>query len=533
MKYQGPVVLIIIDGYGLSQDTVGNAVMAAHSETLWNLRDNYPWVKLKASGTAVGLPSDEDMGNSEVGHNAIGAGRIYQQGAAIIDQAFATGSIWQGEVWKSEIKNVLDNNSTLHLIGLLSDGGVHSNISHLFALIDQAKNEGVKKVRVHILLDGRDVAPTSALEYVGELEKVLALARNGGFDYQIADGGGRQSITMDRYGANWAMVGKGWRTHVLGEGRQFVSAAEAIEAYREEKTGIIDQDLPPFVIAEKGKPVGKIVDGDSVILFNFRGDRAQELALAFETGADFDKFDRVFVPKVEFASLLEYDSEKHIPKRFLIAPPVFTNTLGEIIAKDDLRQLAISETQKFGHVTYFFNGNRANKFNESLETYLEVPSDIVPFEQRPWMKSAEIADKLIDEITKKHYDFVRVNFPNPDVVGHTGNFEATIEGIEAVDEALSRILPVIDDLGGMAIVTADHGNAEKMFAINENGQKVTVTSHTTNLVPCYFYDNTENAAKYIVEQGECSGLTNIAATVADLLDIKSDEKWRKSLVKTR
>jgi len=346
-------------------------------------------------------------------------------------------------------------------------------------------------------------------------------------------------VTMDRYGANWAMVELGWKTHVLGEGRQFASCKEAIETYRAEIPGIIDQDLPEFVIAENGKPVGTIEDGDSVILYNFRGDRAQELTVAFESGADFDKFDRVRVPNVNYAGMLEYDGDLHIPKKFLVAPPVITNTLGEMLADKGIKQLAISETQKYGHVTYFFNGNRSSKFDDATEEYIEIPSDVVPFEQRPWMKSAEITDVLCEKILENEFPFMRVNFPNGDMVGHTGVLESTIIGVESVDIALKRLLAAIDQVGGMAIITADHGNAEEMYELNKDGTPKTdkagkvksKTSHTLNKVPCVFYDNTENKDKYSVIDSDDYGLANIASTVAMLLGEEPKACWEKSMIK--
>ena len=539
-SYQGPIVLIIMDGVGIKEIETGNAVTGAKKPILDNCMKNYPMQKLKAHGTAVGLPSDGDMGNSEVGHNAIGAGQVYSQGAKLVSESLASKSMYQSEVWQSLVADA-KKGGTMHFIGLLSDGNVHSHIDHLLAMLDEAKEEGVEKVRIHILLDGRDVGETSALQYVDQLEAKLAELSDATHDYRIASGGGRMVITMDRYGANWGMVEAGWKTHVLGEGRQFATAKEAIETFRSEIPNVIDQDLPAFVIAENGAPVGTIEDGDSVILYNFRGDRAQELTVAFESGADFDKFDRVRVPNVNYAGMLEYDGDLHIPKKFLVSPPVIRNTLGELLANKGIAQLAISETQKYGHVTYFFNGNRSSKFNDDLEEYIEIPSDIVPFEQRPWMKSAEITDKLVELISENKYPFMRVNFPNGDMVGHTGVFESAVIGVESVDIALKRILPAIDAVGGMAIITADHGNAEEMFELgkdgapkaDKDGRIKAKTSHTLNKVPCIFYDNTENKDKYEVVDSDSYGLANIAATIADLLGVEKPDCWESSMIKMK
>ena len=303
-----PVVLVVMDGVGETPEELGNMVKKATTPTLNELKETCPWQIIKAHGTAVGLPSDDDMGNSEVGHNALGCGQIYSQGAKLVNESIESGKIYTSDAWKNLVSDLKDNGATLHFIGLLSDGNVHSNISHLIAMLKEAKKEGVKRVRCHILLDGRDVPATSALEYVQELEDVLASLNDADFDGKIASGGGRMTITMDRYQANWPMVKAGWDTHVHGIGRQFATAKEAIETFRAE-TGVIDQDLPAFVIAENGKPVGKMEDGDSVILFNFRGDRAQEISMAFDGDSSFDKFDRGDYTGVNFAGMLEYDGD--------------------------------------------------------------------------------------------------------------------------------------------------------------------------------------------------------------------------------
>ena len=531
---KGPVVVIVMDGIGISEKTEGNAVFHAYTPTLDKLLKQYPNTLIKAHGTAVGLPSDEDMGNSEVGHNAIGAGQIYSQGAKLVNEAIASGKMFEGKAWRDITENVLKYNSALHFMGLFSDGNVHSHIDHLKAMIVQAKKEGVKKVRVHILLDGRDVGETSALEYVDPFEAFLTEIRSQDFDVKIASGGGRMKITMDRYEANWGMVELGWKTHVLGEGRKFSSAREAIETLRSE-THAIDQDLPPFVIAENGEPVGTINDNDSVIFYNFRGDRAIEISRAFEED-DFTKFDRKKYPKVVYAGMLEYDGDLHIPKRFLVPPPEIRNTLGEYLCKEGITQLAISETQKYGHVTYFWNGNRSGKFDDKLETYIEIPSDIVPFEERPWMKAAEITDRLIDEMRSGKYRFVRVNFPNGDMVGHTGVFLAARIAVETVDLCLKRILAAVDELGGMAIITADHGNADEMFELDKNGKPKldengvikAKTSHTLSKVPFILYDNVNNG-KYTLKNGNF-GLANIAATVANFLGFEAPDIWEESMI---
>ena len=536
-----PVLTIVMDGVGLAPATEANAVSLARTPNLDRIMKEYPMVSLKAHGTAVGLPSDDDMGNSEVGHNALGSGQVFAQGTKLVSASIESGKMFASETWQNLIGGVKANNSTLHFIGLFSDGNVHSHIDHLKAMLTQAKAEGVSTIRIHILLDGRDVGETSALEYIDPFEAFIAELSDENCSVKIASGGGRMQITMDRYEANWAMVDLGWKTHVLGEGRQFASAREAVETYRAE-TKAIDQDLPPFVIAENGAPIGTINDGDSVIFYNFRGDRAIEISKAFEGGADFDKFDRVRVPSVLYAGMLEYDGDLHIPSRYLVNPPEITNTMGEYLADMKISQFAISETQKYGHVTYFWNGNRSGKFSEEYETYEEIPSDIVPFEQRPWMKCAEITDRLIEALESGKYDCIRVNFPNGDMVGHTGSLEATICSMEALDLQLGRILPVLDKVGGVAIITADHGNADEMAEFdkktksvkkNKDGSLKAKTSHTLNPVPCIIYDNA-NADKYTVKEDKGQfGLSNVAATVVNLLGYEAPEMWDESVIELK
>ena len=535
----GPVLTIVMDGVGLAPATEANAVSLAYTPTLDMLMSKYPTVKLKAHGTAVGLPGDDDMGNSEVGHNALGSGQVFAQGAKLVSQSIENGKMFASETWGKIVSNVKDNGTTLHFMGLFSDGNVHSHIDHLKAMIAQAKAEGVSKVRIHILIDGRDVGETSALDYILPFEAYLDELRSDSFDIKIASGGGRMVITMDRYEANWKMVELGWKTHVLGQGRQFASAAEAVETYRAELK-VIDQDLPPFVIAENGEPVGTINDGDSVIFYNFRGDRAIEISKAFDD-ANLDKFDRVRYPKVVYAGMLEYDGDLHIPSNYLVNPPEITNTMGEYLAGAGVSQLAISETQKYGHVTYFWNGNKSGKFDEELETYIEIPSDVVPFEQRPWMKCAEITDKLIECLESGKYACLRVNFPNGDMVGHTGNILATRCSMEALDLQLKRILDVVDKLHGVALITADHGNADEMYECDKKGMPKAgkdgsykaKTSHTLNPVPFIIYDN-YYSDKYTVkaDNGEF-GLSNVAATAVNFLGYEAPAMWDESVISVK
>lgn len=536
----GPVLTVVMDGVGLAPATAGNAVALANTPNLDRLFATCPMVRLKAHGTAVGLPSDDDMGNSEVGHNALGAGQVFAQGAKLVSNSIESGKMFASATWKELIANVKDKHSTLHFLGLFSDGNVHSHIDHLTAMVREAKKEGVARVRIHILLDGRDVGETSALDYILPFEAFLASLNDGSFDARIASGGGRMNITMDRYEANWSMVERGWHTHVLGEGRQFASAEEAYKTLRAE-TGKIDQDIDPFVIAENGTPVGTMEDGDSVIFFNFRGDRSIEISKAFDTpdGA-FDKFDRVRYPAVLYAGMLEYDGDLHIPHKYLVNPPEITNTMSEYLAGTGVRQYAISETQKYGHVTYFWNGNKSGKFSEELETYVEIPSDVVPFEQRPWMKCAEITDALIAAMESGAYRYYRVNFPNGDMVGHTGSLAATICSMEALDLQIGRILAALDKLGGVALITADHGNADEMYEtdkktgqpkVGKDGHFKSKTSHTLNPVPCFIYDHTEAQKHYKVKEDKGTfGLSDVAATMVNLMGYQAPAMWDESLI---
>jgi 2,3-bisphosphoglycerate-independent phosphoglycerate mutase len=520
-----PVVLIVMDGVALSDHPDGNAVLNAHTPTLDRLMKEMPFTTLKAHGEAVGLPSDEDMGNSEVGHNAIGCGQIYAQGAKLVNQSIASGALFSSDTWKTVVQNAAPN--TLHFIGLLSDGNVHAHIDHLLAMIRQAKQDGVQRVRSHILLDGRDVPSTSALTYVEQLEALFDELNDERFDGRIASGGGRMLVTMDRYEAEWSMVETGWKTHVLGEGRSFASAKEAIETYRAE-LNCNDQYLPAFVIAHEGKPVGTIEDHDVVIFNNFRGDRAIEISKAFEN-EDFPYFDRKRRPQVFYAGMLQYDGDLKIPYNFLVTPPRIQNTLTEWLLKSKVASYAISETQKFGHMTYFFNGNRSEKFDDALETWVEIKSDLLPFEQRPWMKAAEITDHVIEAIQANKYTFIRANFPNGDMVGHTGNYLATLISVETVDLQLARLVEACRVNDAILIVTADHGNADEMFEKRKDPNQAPKpkTSHSLNPVPFLVVGQAVR-----LKQG-AYGLSNIAATITDLLGLAPNPVWQESLIEAQ
>lgn len=534
----GPVVVCVMDGVGLGRRDESDAVWLAKTPHLDQLARTAPSAALKAHGQAVGMPSEEDMGNSEVGHNAIGAGRVFDQGAKLVSLAIASGDLFQGQTWKDLGDRVRSSGESMHFMGLLSDGNVHSHIDHLFAMIRRCDQEEIRKVRVHILTDGRDVAEHSALDYVEALEELLqAIRRKADRDYRIASGGGRMWITMDRYAADWPMVERGWRTHVQGQARTFTSAREAILTLRDEEPGVSDQFLPPFVIADEGDdPNGMIKDGASVILFNFRGDRAIEITQAFESET-LTHFDRGPVPDILYAGMMQYDGDLHLPSRYLVQPPSIERTLGEYLVHNGIPQLAISETQKFGHVTYFWNGNRSGYFDESMENYIEIPGDNLPFEERPWMKAAEITDRTIEELLTQRYRHARINYANGDMVGHTGHRLAAVEAVEVVDLQIGRLLPVIEKLRGALVITADHGNADCMFMLDkktgepilsQNGQPKVMTSHTLNAVPLHIF--APSLPMRLRSQAEPAGLASLAATVLELLGRSAPDDFAPSLL---
>lgn len=594
LHYDGPIVLVVMDGVGLSAHRSGNAVRQAHTEFLDSAMLKYLNIPLQASGEAVGIMPGQ-MGNSEVGHNALGSGQIIKQGVAQIEAAFATGDIWLSKAWQGTIKYLKANEKvhpTLHFAGIFSDGGVHSDIKHLEQMIKQAYSEGVRKIRIHCVFDGRDVSPQSEPKYIERLEKFCSQFKDA--DFRIASGAGRMVAVADRYESDWDMVKLGWDMMVHGKApRQFKSATEAIKTFRKENPKIQDQYLPAFVIVEdlasrsvlasrsikakdtsinsarKVVPVGKVQDGDAFIYYDFRADRAVEIAQAF-TEKDFDKFDRSnsgakvtrnknvaarvendklslkpqakmkfskvevvskkkasnWLPEIFFAAMTEYNSDKHLPKNILVPPVKIADPLNVFLGHNKVSQMAISETVKFGHITYYFNGNSYKKMPR--EGQVEIVSDTLPFNTRPWMKSAEITDAAL--VSMEKFQFVRLNYPGGDMVGHFGELEPTIVAMEAIDLQLSRLAKKVDELGGMMIITADHGNAEEL--LDKNG--VAKTAHTTNPVPCIFYDNTTNAKKYSSANLKDAGLSNMAATIAILLDLPDYPAiWRKPLIKVK
>ena len=526
---KGPLLLIIMDGIGIGRDDETNAVYMARTPTLDRLFGSKLYAQLKAHGTAVGLPSDMDMGNSEVGHNALGAGRVFEQGASLVNKALETGQVFQSGTWQEMVQRA-KKGGTVHFIGLLSDGNVHSHINQLYVFLDKCAEIGIKKVRIHPLLDGRDVGERTALDYlIPTQDKLRKISDGKGLDYRIASGGGRMKVTMDRYNADWNIVKRGWDAHVLGKGRHFKSAIEAVKTFYDEDPKITDQYLDSFVIVDDlGTPLGPILDGDSVIFFNFRGDRAIEISRAF-TEKDFSEFERSPLPDILYAGMMEYDGDTHMPPNFLVQPPAIERTISEYLCAERIKMFAVSETQKYGHVTYFWNGNRSGYIDESVETYIEITSDRIQFDKAPKMKAMEIKDCVIDLLRNNMYRFGRLNFANGDMVGHTGVMEAAIVAVETVDRCVGELLEVIKDLEGIAVVTADHGNADEMFTKDKAGAKIIKTAHTLNPVPFVIYDPAYKG-EYKMAHIQKKGVSNVASTLLNLLGYEKVEDYDPSLI---
>jgi 2,3-bisphosphoglycerate-independent phosphoglycerate mutase len=454
---------------------------------------------------------------------------VYAQGAALVANAIADGAIWAGEAWQQIVAGAKAGANgkagVIHFIGLFSDGNVHSHIDHLKAMVAQAKAEGVKTVRIHALLDGRDVPETSALEYVVPFEAFLAELSTDGFDARIASGGGRQYITMDRYDANWAMVERAGRPTCWARARSSPTPPRPSRACARSTPAPSTRICPssssptPASPSAPSRTATRWSSTTSAATGPSRSPAPSSRPISTSSTA--------CAPNVTYAGMLQYDGDLQLPKRFLVAPPAIKDTSGEWFSKMGLAQFACSETQKFGHVTYFWNGNRSGKFDG--ETWQEVPSDVVPFEQRPWMKAAEITDAMIAALQSGQYKLLRCNFANGDMVGHTGNFRAATMAVEAVDLALARLLPAIQAAGGVALITADHGNADEMFELdkktkqpaqNKDGSFKAKTAHTLNPVPLVLFDKV-TGGRLGLKQTDTAGLSSIAATVANLVGSRS------------
>lgn len=541
LQYDGPVVLTILDGVGLAVDGPGNAVSKARTSFLGQAARKYPHMALEASGEAVGLLPGQ-MGNSEVGHNTMGAGQAIKQGIAKVEEAFNSGEVFESEAWKGAIKRVSNGGSktvtnegsknsanpvTLHFAGIFSDGGVHSHISHLEQMIARAYAEGVKRIRVHAIFDGRDVLPQSEPRFIRRFEKFVEKFPDA--DIKIASGGGRMTTVSDRYESDWSIVARGWDMMVNAQADYyFPSAEEAIQALRRINPEIQDQYLPAFVVVDENeKPVGQIEKGDALIYFDFRADRAIEIAQAF-TYWDFPYFNRGSYQPIDvyFVGMTEYNSDTHVPEHRLVEPIKISETLNQFLGAKGVSDLAISETVKFGHITYYFNGNSYDK--APGENFIQIDSYTEPFETRPWMRTAEITDLALENLNK--YDFVRINYPGGDMVGHTADVEATIVAMESIDLSLARIAKKVDELGGVLIIVADHGNAEEL--IDDFGAPK--TAHTTNKVPFIIYDNTKNREKYQLAKMPEPGLKNLASTIAMFLGQNDyPQKWNLPLIKIK
>jgi len=529
-----PVVLLILDGVGWGRRDDGDAVYLADTPVLDGLLATRPWGLLQAHGKAVGMPSNADMGNSEVGHNAMGAGRVFDQGAKLVGQAISSGQIWQSDAWRAVMERTRDG-GTLHLLGLLSDGNVHSHVDHLRALIAEAARAGVARLRVHGLTDGRDVAQRSALTWFAPIQRELAALPG---DYAIATGGGRMCITMDRYEADWAMVKRGWDCHVHGQGRRFDSATLAIQTLYAEDPSVNDQYLPPFVVGD----YDGMQDGDAVVFFNFRGDRAIEISRAFTdpglTDIDRTGPDGRAAPALTYVGMMEYDGDLHIPPAYLVRPPAISDTVSDQLAAAGKHSFAISETQKFGHVTYFFNGN--NSAPPPGEDRFEEPSLKVPFDQAPAMSAEQVTTVAAQAIRSGRYDHVRINLANGDMVGHTGRLAPTIRAMEVVDHCVGRLALAVQDAGGVLLVTADHGNADEMFRPTKDhhgylagpdGARLPSTSHSLNPVPVVMADFSDTWRLKATSPGETlGGLASIGATILDLCEVPVPAAYEPSLV---
>ncbi|MFO7795943.1 MAG: 2,3-bisphosphoglycerate-independent phosphoglycerate mutase [Promethearchaeati archaeon] len=533
---EGPLTLIIMDGIGLGEKTETNAFYRANTPFLDKLIEESSkkgqYTTLKAHGTAVGLPTDKEMGNSEVAHNALGSGRIVKQRATLAKESISSGDLFKSKKWESFTSKIKNQENTLHFIGLLSDGYVHSHITHLYGLLDGAVDSNIKKVRIHTLLDGRDVPPQSSLEFIDQLnDKLMGINKLNMYDYQIASGGGRMRVTMDRYYSDWEVVKRGWEAHVCGVPEQnsdykgyFFSAKEAIQKARELEPNISDQYLPSFVIIdEENNPVGKMKDGDGVINFNFRGDRAVEISQAFDnTNYGFEKSCN---PKVIYYGLEQYDKKKNLPEHYFIVPPEVEDPLAKYLCYEKIQQFAIAETHKFGHITYFWNGNKEGYVCENYEKYIEIKSDPSEMiEDNPKMKGYQVKDALLEALETEDYRFLRANWANGDMVGHTGNINSAIIAAETVDECVKDVVHKVMDLNGIAIVTADHGNLEEMG-------KGHSTAHSLNPVMFAIIDQHYNNEYEINKNIKEPGLGNVAATILNLLGYKKPSTFMDSLIK--
>lgn len=468
-----PVVLIILDGWGINPRTDANAIALVDPPFYRSLLERYPNTYIEASGEAVGLP-DQQMGNSEVGHLNIGAGRIVYQDFTRINKAIAGGAFFTNPALNAGLDAAKERESALHLMGLLSDGGVHSHIDHLTALLEMARKKPLRSVRVHPFLDGRDTSPQSALRYIDQLEEVLREKRPAGADWKIATVMGRY-YAMDR-DKRWDRTQKAYQAIVEGKGIEDVSARAAVE--KSYAAQITDEFVKPGVLVDQGKPVGKVQDGDSVLFFNFRADRARQLSRAM-TQKDFTGFRREVFPQLAaFMTMTRYDETLDLPAAF--EPVSLEQILAEVISRRGLHQLRIAETEKYAHVTYFFNGGRETPFEGEERILIPSPKEVATYDQKPQMSAYEVTDEVVRQIESGRFDLVVLNFANPDMVGHSGVLKAAMQAVEVIDRCLERIVDKTLAAGGVVLITADHGNLEQMVDY-QTGEPH--TAHTTLPVP--------------------------------------------------
>ncbi len=532
-----PVLLVVMDGWGMGTGGAEDAIAQADTPMLDLLWKEFPHTRLLTHGLYVGLPSAGDLGGSEVGHLTMGAGLILDQGATRINKAIADGSFYQSPGLQKIVRHCLHNQGTLHLLGLLSDGNVHSHIEHFLAVIRYADTQGIMRLRLHTLLDGRDVGVRTAQGYVSRVEDTLDTVNlNQDRDYRIASAGGREVITMDR-DHDWSKVDMGWQAHVHGQAEyQFRSVSEGIEYFRSQTPDLVDQDMPGFVIADvNGASVGSMQDGDAVIVMNFRSDRAIEITEAFCLD-DFDGFNRGRRPDVLFAGMMVYDEDRDIPALRIMGSTRVDNPFGKRILDLGIRQFRLTETQKFPHVTFFFNGGRREPLDTTMEDYILVPSDKgISFADAPAMKAAEIADKAVGLIASGEYGFGMINFANADMVGHCGLIGPTVAAVEVVDIAIRRIIGALEASGGCALITADHGNADEMLVHTSHGDE-TCTRHSINPVPCILFDSRYDGSYHLRQvQAEddvhtTPGLSHLAATLFVMLGLTPPEDMSPSLI---
>jgi len=513
---RGPVIHVVLDGWGVGEPNSTNAIHLANTPQISSLSKNSQYTELWTHGLHVGLPNENDLGGSEVGHMTMGAGIIKDQGPTLIQKLIKSGEFFEGPILNEIMRNCIFNETPLHLLGLISDGNIHSHVDHMEAIIRYAFKVGIKKCYIHALLDGRDTKIQSALNFIEPFENLFAVLKNqrSEIDYAFASGGGREFLTMDRDN-NWDKVELGWKTHVLGlSENRFPSIKSAIEHFRKLKPGIVDQDIPEFIIEKNGEPIGRIEDRHALIFTNFRGDRAIQFSEAI-IDDDFQHFDRVFRPKILFASMTQYDQDRGIPQKFLAGMPEVKDPFGKRILELGLRQFRLTETQKFPHVTFFFNGGYREPLDFSMENYHLIRSDkIDSFAKKPEMKSEEIGKKAIEFIYSGEYQYGLINFANADMVGHTGDLKASILAVEAIDKTLSKLVSAIDSVNGFLVITADHGNADQMLFQNSDGVQEISTKHSLNPVPFIIYDPIYKGEYLLKPYGKnCeNNLSHVAAT---------------------